>query len=375
VEFEREWFDKDYYSTLGVSKSASAKEITSAYRKLARELHPDANPGDLRAEERFKEVSAAYEVVGDPDKRSRYDEARAMGPMAGGMGGFGPGGPPGGGFAGGGFEGADLGDLLGGLFSRGRSSRQPQGPQRGQDLEAALTMPFEAAIAGATTTVQVTSDVRCPDCSGSGAAPGTSPRECGVCRGRGAVDEDQGFFSFSRPCQACGGSGKVIETPCPTCAGVGAVHRPREIKVRIPEGVRDGQRIRVKGRGAAGINGGPDGDLFVRVHVEPHPVFGRKGDNLEVSVPVTIAEAALGADVSVPTMGGDPVTIRVPAGTHSGKTLRVRGKGVRTAKSTGDLLVTVEIDVPAEPNDAQRAALEAYAAATPSPRTSAEPVR
>ena len=236
-------------------------------------------------------------------------------------------------------------------------------------------MPFEAAIAGATTVVQVTSDVRCPDCSGSGAAPGTSPRTCGVCQGRGAVDEDQGFFSFSRPCQSCGGSGKVVETPCPTCAGVGAVHRPREIKVRIPEGVRDGQRIRVKGRGAAGVNGGPDGDLFVRVHVEPHGTFGRKGDNLLVSVPITIAEAALGADVSVPTLGGDPVTIRVPAGTRSGKTLRVRGKGVKTAKSVGDLMVTVDIDVPAEANDAQRAALEAYAAATPSPRSATEPAR
>ncbi|MCP4435261.1 MAG: molecular chaperone DnaJ [Actinomycetia bacterium] len=369
MDVDREWFDKDYYATLGVAKDASAKDITSAYRKLARQLHPDANPGDTAAEERFKEVSAAYEVVGDPDKRSRYDEVRAMGPMAGG---FAPGGGPG---PGGGFDGVDLGDLLGGMFSRNRSTRRPQGPQRGQDLEAALTMPFESAIAGATTTVQVTSDVRCPDCSGSGAAPGTSPRPCGVCDGRGAVDEDQGFFSFSRPCQACGGRGSVIETPCPTCAGAGAVHRPREIKVRIPRGVRDGQRIRVKGRGAAGLNGGPDGDLFVRVHVQPHATFGRKGDHLSITVPITMAEAALGADVSVPTLEGDPVTIRVPAGTQSAKTFRVRDRGVKTSKSTGDLLVTVEVDVPAQLNDAQREALEALALATPSPRATTEPAR
>jgi len=236
-------------------------------------------------------------------------------------------------------------------------------------------MPFEAAIGGATTTVQVTSDVRCPDCSGSGAAPGTSPRPCGVCDGRGAVDDDQGFFSLSRPCPSCGGRGSVVEQPCPTCAGGGAVHRPREIKVRIPMGVRDGQRIRVKGRGGAGANGGPDGDLYVRVQVQPHPMFGRKGDHLTVTLPVTMAEAALGADVQVPTIDGDPVTIRVPAGTPSGKTLRVRKRGVTTSKSAGDLLVTVEVDVPSELSEQQRTALEALHAATPSPRPTAEPAR
>ncbi len=370
MDVDREWFDKDYYRILGVSKDAAAKEITSAYRKLARELHPDANPGDPSSEERFKEVSSAYEVVGDADKRKRYDEVRAMGPMAGG---FAPGSP--GAPGGAGFGGADLGDLLGNLFGRGQAGgrRAPTGPQRGADLEASLTMPFEAAIAGATTTVQITSDVRCPDCSGSGSAPGTSPRPCGVCGGRGAVEEDQGFFSFSRPCSACGGRGTVIDTPCPTCHGAGAVHRPREIKVRLPEGVRDGQRIRVKGRGAAGYNGGPDGDLFVRVHVTPHRTFGRKGDHLTVSVPITLAEAALGAEVEVPTLSGDPVTIRVPAGTPSGKTFRVRKRGVKAAKATGDLMVTVDIDVPTELSAQQKTALEAYGAATLSPRVAPEP--
>ena len=369
MDVDREWFEKDYYQVLGVSKDATPKEVTTAYRKLARGLHPDANPGDDAAEERFKEVSSAYEVIGDPDKRKQYDEVRAMGPMAGGMGGFAPGG---GGTAG--FQGADLGDLIGNLFGRGRSpAGPPPGPQRGTDLEASLTMPFEASVAGATTTVQVTSDVRCPDCSGSGAAAGTVPKACPVCHGRGAVEEDQGFFSFSRPCSSCGGRGTIIETPCNTCRGQGVVHRPREIKVRIPEGVRDGQRIRVRGRGGAGTNGGPDGDLFVKVHVQPHPVFGRKGDHLTVTVPVTFAEAALGADVSVPTLSGEPVTMRVPPGTPSGKTFRVRGRGVKTQRSTGDLMVTVEVDVPSDLNDAQRQALEAYAAATVPPRTTGEP--
>jgi molecular chaperone DnaJ len=368
MDVQREWFEKNYYETLGVAEDAPAKEITAAYRKLARKLHPDANPDDPTAEERFKEVSAAYEVVGDPDKRSRYDEVRRMGPMAG-AGGMGGGFS---GFPGGGFDAGDLGDLIGNLFSRGRAGRQPSGPRRGMDLEAELQLSFDAAVSGAMTTVQVHSDVRCPDCSGTGAAKGTSPRTCSVCNGRGAVQEDQGVFSFSRPCTACGGQGRVIETPCGTCRGSGSIHRPREIKVKIPAGVRDGQRIRVKGRGAAGANGGPPGDLYVQVRVQSHPVFGRRGDHLTVSVPITLAEAGLGADVAVPTLDGETVTIRVPAGTGSGRTFRVRGKGVTTARSTGDLLVTVELDVPVDLNDDQRRALEAFGAATPSPRAHPE---
>lgn len=368
---QREWFEKDYYATLGVSSSATAKEITSAYRKLARELHPDANPGDQAAEDRFKEVSAAYEVVGDPDKRTEYDEARRMGPMAGG---FGPGGPGGGfggpgGFTGPGgvrFEGGDISDLIGNLFSRGRAGAQqppPTGPRRGPDIESDLHLAFDDAIQGATTTVNITSDVRCPDCTGSGAAPGTTPRVCPECGGKGAVDEDQGFFSFSRPCGTCGGRGRVIDTPCPTCAGAGAVRRPRQVKVRIPQGVRDGQRIRVKGKGGAGVNGGPDGDLYVKVHVGQHPLFGRSGDHLTLTVPITYPEAALGADVAVPTVDGEPVTIRVPPGTRSGRTFRVRGRGVVGPRAKGDLLVTVEVAVPQNMDDAERSALEAYAAA------------
>lgn len=368
---QREWFEKDYYATLGVSSTATAKDITSAYRKLARELHPDANPGDQVAEDRFKDVSAAYEVVGDPDKRAEYDQARRMGPMGGG---FGPGGPGGGsgGFPGGAggpggmrFEGGDISDLIGNLFSRGRAgpqNPQPTGPRRGPDVESDLHLSFDDSIRGATTTVNITSDVRCPDCVGSGAAAGTTPKVCSQCGGRGAVDEDQGFFSFSRPCTACGGRGRIIEQPCPTCRGAGAVRRPRQVKVRIPQGVRDGQRIRVKGKGGAGVNGGPDGDLYVKAHVGSHPLFGRNGDNVTLTVPITYPEAALGADVAVPTVDGENVTIRVPPGTRSGRTFRVRGRGVVTQRSKGDLLVTVEVAVPLNMSDSERTALEAYAA-------------
>lgn len=361
---QREWFEKDYYGILGVSSTATPKEITSAYRKLARQLHPDANPGDQAAEDRFKEVSAAYEVIGEPDKRAEYDEARRMGPMAGGFG------PPGGGGAGFGgpggmrFEGGDISDLIGNLFSRGRAGpqeRPPTGPRRGPDIESDLHLSFDDAIQGVTTTVNITSAVRCPDCSGSGAAVGTAPRVCTECGGKGAVDEDQGFFSFSRPCNTCGGNGRIIDTPCATCAGVGSVRRPRQVKVRIPQGVRDGQRIRVKGKGGAGSNGGPDGDLYVKVHVGSHALFGRNGDNLTITVPITFPEAALGADIAVPTTGPEPVTIRVPPGTRSGRTFRVRGRGVAGTKSTGDLLVTVEVAIPQHLSDAERTALQAYA--------------
>ncbi|QGG96772.1 molecular chaperone DnaJ [Actinomarinicola tropica] len=367
---QREWFEKDYYATLGVTESASAKEITSAYRKLARELHPDANPGDAAAEERFKEVSAAYDVVGDPEKRKEYDEVRRLGPMAGGFGapgGAGGFGGPTGGFN---FSTEDLGDLLGGLFNRGRGGgggatrTRGAGPQRGRDLEAELHLRFEDAVRGVTTSVNLTSDATCSTCHGSGARPGTSPTVCSRCGGRGALEDNQGFFSFSQPCPACGGRGQVVEDPCPTCAGTGVERRPRTVKVRIPAGVDDGQRIRLKGRGDAGRNGGPAGDLFVVVSVAAHDVFGRSGRHLTLTVPVTYPEAVLGADIRVPTLDGEPVTLRVPAGTRSGRTFRVKGRGVQPAKGpSGDLLVTVEVAVPSQLSDAERAAVEALAAA------------
>jgi molecular chaperone DnaJ len=368
---QREWFEKDYYKVLGVDEKAPAKDITRAYRKLARELHPDANP-DPNAEERFKEVSAAYDVVGDEEKRKEYDEVRRLGPMAGGFGG--PGGPgPAGGFN---FDASDLGDLLGGLFGRGRGAGAPgpggfrgTGPQRGSDLEAELHLPFREAAQGVTTSLHLTSDAPCSTCHGSGARPGTTPQTCPQCGGRGVLDENQGLFSFSTPCPNCGGRGAVVTDPCPTCRGTGIERRPREVKVRIPAGVDDGQRIRLKGRGGPGRNGGPAGDLFVVVHVEPDPMFGRTGRNLTLSVPITFDEAALGTKLTVPTLDGDQVTLKIPPGTPSGKVFRVKSRGVKTKKATGDLLVTVQITVPRKLSKEQRQAVEAFAqASSESPR-------
>jgi len=369
-----EWFEKDYYKILGVAESASQKEITSAYRKLARELHPDANPGDAAAEERFKDVSAAYDVVGDEGKRTEDDEVRRLGPIGamGGAGFPGAGGAPGGGFS---FNADDLGDLFGNLFNQGPGAggrRRPRGagPQRGADLETELTMDFRDAVAGITTTLHLTSDAACSTCSGTGSKPGSAPQVCSNCHGRGVVDENQGMFSFSRPCSVCGGKGVVVIDPCPTCSGPGIVRRPRDVKVRIPAGVSDNQTIKLKGRGGPGRNGGPPGDLFVKVNVAPDSVFGRSGDNLTLTVPVTFDEAALGTKLTVPTIEGDRVTLKLPAGTGSGKVFRIKGRGLDLGrKGRGDLLVTVEVAVPNRLSKEQRAAVEAFAAAsTDSPR-------
>jgi molecular chaperone DnaJ len=359
---QREWFEKDYYRILGVSESATAKEIKNAYRKLSRKYHPDANPGDTAAEERFKEISAAYDVVGDPDRRKEYDEVRRLGPMAG-MGG--PGGP--GGFR---FENiSDLSDMLGGLFGRGRrggtgTATRGGGPHRGQDLDAELHLDFEDAVHGLTTTLFLTSDAVCTVCHGTGAKAGTSPRQCVQCGGRGVLDENQGFFSFSTPCPSCGGRGYTIDDPCPNCTGSGIEQRPREVKVRIPAGVVDGQRIRLRGRGGPGRNGGPPGDLYVTCRVNPHSLFGRRGNDLTLVAPVTFPELALGGDVTVPTIDGGPVRLRIPAGTRSGRTFRVKGRGVKAKKVTGDLLVTVEVAVPQKLTAAQRKAVEDLATAS-----------
>jgi molecular chaperone DnaJ len=365
---QREWFEKDYYRVLGVSDTASQKDIRSAFRKLSRQYHPDANPDDTAAEERFKEVSAAYDVVGDPEKRKEYDEVRKLGPMGGMFGGPGAGGPGAGGFR---VEDiGDLGDVLGGLFGRGRrrggsgaGGARGTGPHRGQDLESELHLAFEDAVHGLTTTVHLTSEAACSTCHGTGARPGTTPRTCPMCEGRGVIDDNQGFFSFSSPCPECAGRGYLIDEPCPTCRGTGIEHRPREVKVRIPAGVGDGQRIRLRGRGGPGRNGGPAGDLYVTVRVKPHPLFGRRGNDLTITVPITFPEAALGADVAVPTLDGGSVKVRIPAGTRSGRTFRVRGKGVAVRRKTGDMLVTVEVAVPQKLSAEERRAVEALAAA------------
>ena len=364
---QREWFERDYYKVLGVSSGASKDEIRKAYRKLSKELHPDSG-GD---EERFKEVSAAYDVLGDDAKRKEYDEVRRLGPVGSAFGGGNPFANFGGGGAGGpgGFRVDDITDLLGGVFNRGRGrgSTRPTGPRKGDDLETELHLSFEDAVSGVETTVNVTSDAACTTCGGTGAAPGTSPVICSGCGGRGVRDENQGLFSFSQPCRDCKGTGMRIETPCKDCRGSGIVHRPRAIKVRIPPGVLDGQRIRVKGRGAVGANGGPAGDLFVIVRVGGHHLFGRKGKDLTLTVPVTYAEAALGATVTVPTLDA-PVTLRIPAGTPTGKTFRVRGRGAPVAGGFGDLLVTVEVAVPSKLTDTEREVVEQLGDLTESPR-------
>jgi molecular chaperone DnaJ len=361
AQAQREWFEKDYYKALGVSQSATEQEIRRAYRKLAKQHHPDANPG---SEDRFKEISAAYDVLSDAEKRREYDEVRRLGPVPGG---FGAG--DGSGFT---FTTDDLGDIFGNLFGRGRRGGRGGGgigPQRGADLEAELHLSFLDAINGITTTVHVSSEAACRTCHGSGAAPGTTPSICPQCGGRGVLAENQGLFSFSQACPRCGGRGSVIETPCPKCAGSGVEVRARQVRVRVPAGVADGQRIRLKGRGGAGRNGGPPGDLFVTVGVAGHPLFGRRGRDLTITVPVTFAEAALGAQISVPTLDGS-VTLKIPPGTRSGKTLRVRGRGVPMSKGAGDLLVTVEVAVPQHLTAAEREAIEALAAATTaSPRS------
>jgi molecular chaperone DnaJ len=366
---QREWFEKDYYKILGVADDATAKEITKAYRKLARDSHPDTHPGDDAAEERFKSVSGAYDVLGDDAKRKEYDEVRRLGP---GNAGFGaPGGPGSGGFN---FNvGADgLGDILGQMFGRGRRGGGPSaaaGPQRGADLETTITLSFVDAAHGLTTTLHLTTDATCSTCNGSGAKPGTQPKVCSQCGGRGVVDDNQGMFSFQSTCRVCGGNGVVVEHRCGTCNGSGVERRPRDVQVRLPAGVADGQKVRLKGRGAPGRNGGPAGDLIVECRVTPHERFGRDGQHLTVRVPITFPEAALGADLDVPTLDGSTVTLRVRPGTQSGSRHRVKGKGIVTPKHTGDLIVTVDVHVPSELNDEQRRAIEALAdATTVSPR-------
>jgi len=363
---QREWFEKDYYAVLGVSESASPKDITKAYRKLARELHPDRNPDDASSEERFKAVSAAYDVLGDDAKRAEYDEVRRLGPAGGGPGG------------GGGFrfnvndmrDGAGgLGDLFGQMFGRGRGAPGANGPsgvgpRRGDDVRAQLSMEFVDAVFGLTTTLHLTTDAQCETCHGSGARPGTTPKLCPVCGGRGVVDDNQGMFSFSTPCRNGAGVGTVIDDPCPTCRGAGTVRRARQVKARIPVGVNDGQTIRLKGRGGPGFNGGPPGDLLVDIRVEPDPHFGRSGLDLTVRITIDFWQAALGDVISVPMLRSPDVTLRVKPGTQSGSRHRVRGKGISTPKETGDLIVTIDVEVPRHLSKEQHEAIEALKAAS-----------
>jgi molecular chaperone DnaJ len=354
-----DWATKDFYKVLGVKKDASADEIKKAYRKLARENHPDSNPGNAAAEERFKGVSEAYAVLSSTDKRKEYDEQRSMfGQFRGGGGGGGGFRPPGGG-----QQDFDVSDLFGGLFGGGGRGRQRPRPQarKGDDLETEASITFEQAVDGATLPLRMTSDEACATCHGTGARPGTTPKVCSKCQGSGMqTGAAGGVFAMTEPCDQCRGRGLVVEHPCDTCQGSGRAPSSRTLNVRVPAGVKDGQRIRLKGKGGKGENGGPNGDLFLVVHVEPHRLFGRKGDHLTITVPVAFDEAALGAQIQVPTLDGPPVRLKVPAGTPNGRTFRAGGKGAITkAGGRGDLLVTVEVAVPAELTDEERLAVEA----------------
>jgi len=363
----KDFLEKDYYKTLGVPKDAKADEIKKAYRKLARKYHPDANKGATAAEDRFKEISEAYDVLADPKRRKEYDEARSL--FGTGPGRFrSPGGPgPTGGFdigdVFGGAGAGGLGDVLGGLF--GNRGGRTSAPRRGADIESQVTLPFAEAIEGVTLPLRMASEQACPTCRGTGGRGGSLPHQCPVCLGTGQTSRNQGGFAFAEPCRECRGRGLVVDDPCPDCGGSGRAMGSRTLTVRIPAGVRDGQRIRLKGKGGPGERGGPAGDLFVVVHVAPHRLFGRSGDNLTLDVPITFDEAALGSEVTVPTLGGAPVTLRLPSGTANGRTFRVRGKGATRKDGTkGDLLVTVGVAVPAKLNQAARAAVEAFRDAT-----------
>ena len=380
----KDYLEKDYYKTLGVTKTATADEIKKSYRKLARKYHPDANEGDAKAEARFKEISEAYTVLSDEGRRKEYDEARTL---------FGHGGVrmPGSGSAGGGYgfdlgdlfggaagnAGGRLGDLLGGVFgnrSGGTTGTQAR-PRRGADVETETTLSFGDAVNGTTVSLRLTGEGPCQVCKGTGAKAGTVPRVCPTCEGTGQGSRNLGSFAFSEPCKTCRGRGLVVDDPCETCSGSGRAMSTRTIQARIPAGVEDGQRIKLAGKGARGERGGPAGDLYVRIHVQPHPhgTFGRSGANLTITVPITFSEAALGAEIKVPSHGGMPVSLRIPAGTPNGRTFRVRGKGVRRKDGTvGDMLVTVNVQVPQELNDKARDALAMLRDATAGPDPRAE---
>ena len=378
-----EWADKDYYADLGVSSSAEQNEIKRAYRKLARENHPDTHPDDPAAAERFKKVAEAYDVLSDASERKEYDQFKAMLRNGGGFGRMGGAGFPGGfrstrmggqgaqefdlsdlfgGSAGGSAQGGGVGDIFGSVFNRGGSAGHSAKPSRGADVETEITLDFREAAKGITIPLALSGNAPCTTCHGSGSASGKSST-CGTCNGSGYTSENRGAFGFSAPCKDCDGTGRRITDPCKDCHGTGTVHRTRNITVRIPAGVIDGQKVRLAGQGEAGPNGTPAGDLFVAVTVKPDKVFTREGDDLHVTVPVSFTELALGDTITVPTLD-NPVRVKIPAGTPDGRTLRVRGRGIaKRGGTSGDLLVSVQVTVPTKLDAAASSALRTYAQA------------
>ncbi|MCA1738252.1 MAG: molecular chaperone DnaJ [Actinobacteria bacterium] len=346
---------RDLYKVLGVGKEASQEEIRRAYKRLARKYHPDANREDPKAEERFKEVQHAYDVLSNPEKRREFDE----GPRAY----FGAGAPAGGrvdpNFS-------DLSDLFGsfGDVFGGAARRGARTTQRGEDVTVSVNLKFKDALEGVTTRIAAPVEEKCRRCGGSGAAVGTARRMCPECSGRGMKSRDQGFFAFSEPCGRCGGEGTIVERPCAECAGGGRLRKNRQVTVKIPAGAKDGMKIRVPGRGSAGRKGGPPGDLYVVTRVAEHPVFERSGDDFLVDVPVSFVEAALGAEIEVPRPGGGTVKLRLPAGTQEGKRFKVRGAGAPRARrdgEPGDLMVRARIVVPKKLTRREREILEVLA--------------
>jgi molecular chaperone DnaJ len=346
----------DLYGSLGVAKTASADEIKKAYRKLARESHPDRNPGDAAAEERFKEIQAAYDVLSDPEKRKQYD-------AFGSANGRGPGGWNTGDFNIGdlGDLGSVFGDLFGGGGRFGRGRRREAAGRRGADLEAEVRLSFEDSLRGIETRIPVEVETACRECGGSGAKPGTAPSVCPECKGRGVRAESQGLFALSQPCPRCAGQGTVIEDPCGHCRGSGRERRTKRYTVKIPAGVKDGTRIRLKGKGEPGLGAAPAGDLFVTTRVERSRLFARRGAaDLELEVPVTYPEAALGATVEVPTPYGQRLSLKVPAGSEDGKLLKLRGHGAPNLKGgRGDLVARLRVAVPKKLTKKEREAIEA----------------
>lgn len=359
---------RDYYEVLGVSRGASAEDIKKAFRNLAKKYHPDANPNNKEAEEKFKEINEAYEVLSDPQKKAAYEQFGHAGVGAGGPGGFG----------GGGFRPQDFGnaadfeDIFGDVFSNffgggpaGRGGRARNQAQEGDDLRYDLNLTFEEAAFGTTKDIKVRKLATCESCHGSGAKPGSGRVVCPTCKGTGQIRSTQGFFTIARTCTRCGGQGEMPGSPCPVCHGHGRVERERTISVKVPAGVDEGSRLRLRGEGEAGLNGGPSGDLYVFLHVEAHDFFEREGSDLHCEIPISFPQAALGTEIEVPTLEG-PVKMKVPAGTQSGKVFRLKEKGMRNPQEEGigDLLVTVTVETPEDLNAKQKKLLEEFAALT-----------